>query len=355
MGDMFDYLSWRGDLSFAAVPFGSADALVLSSLVYLDFQGIVPADMEAPLSLRRVAEAFDSLPDGENRARVRKDLELLRAAAGCARYANTRLGFYRTRLLESEETQFAAMAWLLEDGTVFLSFRGTDNTLVGWKEDFNMSFQDSVPAQREAASYTREYMDSFPVLLRLGGHSKGGNLAVYAGSKMGPDRQKRILAVYNLDGPGFAEKMLADPGYLALVPRIRTYIPESSIIGLLLEREEPYCVIQSRWVGALQHEPYSWEILGGDFARAEEMSAGSLFADRTVKNWIRDMSRQERESLVEALYRLLRAGGASRVRELLRPRSFYAFIKTLSQEPELKQRLKAELPELLRAAKAARN
>lgn len=352
---MFDYISWRGDLSFSAVPFGPVDALVFSSLVYLDFQGVVPSDMAHPVPLHVAAEAFGALADSGERTRVKEDLALLKAAGASPRFRNTRLGFYRTRLLEAEQTQFAAMAWLLEDGTVFLAFRGTDGTLIGWKEDFNMSFQSSVPAQREAADYTREFADSFPVLLRLGGHSKGGNLAVYAGAKLGAQRQKRLLAVYNLDGPGFTESLLGDPGYLALVPKIHTYIPESSVIGILLEHEDAYTVIKSRQVGVLQHEPYSWEIMGGDFVHVGQMSPGSRFVDRTIKNWIRDMSREDREALVEAMYRLLSAGGASQVEELLHPRSIRAFFKTLSGDRELQKRLGSELLELLRAAHESLN
>ena len=351
MGDMFDYIRWRGDLAFSEVPFGPVDALIFSSLVYLDFRGVVRETMDYPVPLAVAATAFSALTDARDRARLKRDLELLQAAAQAPRFRNTRLGCYRTRLLESEQTQFAAMAWQLDDGTVFLSFRGTDNTLIGWKEDFNMSFQSSVPAQREAAGYTREFADSFPVLLRLGGHSKGGNLAVYAGAKLGPERQKRVLTVYNLDGPGFTEAMLRDPGYLAMVPKIRTYIPESSIIGILLEHEEAFSVIKSRLVGALQHEPYSWEIMGGNFVPVEEMSAGSRFVDQTVKNWIRDMSREDREAFVEAVYRLISAGGASRVAQLLHPKTLKGFVKTLASEPELQKLLGSEMLELFRAAR----
>ncbi len=354
MGDMLEYIRWRGDLSFSAVPFGPVDALIFSSLVYLDFQGIVQENMDHPVPLHVAASAFATLTDARIRARVKRDLQLLQAAAQAPRFRDTRLGCYRTRLLESEQTQFAAMAWQLDDGTVFLSFRGTDNTLIGWKEDFNMSFQTSVPAQREAAAYARDFADSFPVLLRLGGHSKGGNLAVFAGAKLGPERQKRVLEVYNLDGPGFTEGILRDPGYLALVPKIRTYIPESSVVGILLEHEESFSVIKSSLVGVLQHEPHSWEVLAGDFVHVGELSAGTRFVDRTVKNWIRDMSREEREALVEDLYRLISAGGASRVEELLHPKTLQGFVKTLTADHELQKHLGSEILELLRAIRQSR-
>lgn len=349
MGDMFDYISWRGDISFEDVPFGPVDALVFSTLVYLRFEGIVPGDMRYPVPLHVAADAFSALADADDRVRSRNDLALLRAAAGAERFRKVRLCCYRSRLLEQEQTQFAAMACILSDGTAFLVFRGTDNTLVGWQEDFNMSFCDSVPAQREAAAYVKDFADQWPVLLRLGGHSKGGNLAVYAGAKQDSMTQRRILGIYNLDGPGFTESMLADAGYQAMLQKIHTYIPESSIIGMLLEHEEAYSVIKSRQIGLLQHEPYSWEVMGGDFIHVKEISAGSQFTDRAIKNWIRDMSKEDRAALVETIFELIRAGGASEIKELLHPRSIHAFFKTLKNNGQTRRLLAGEFLELLRA------
>lgn len=349
MGDMLEYIRWRGDLSFSDVPFGPVDALIFSSLVYLRFEGIVPQDMQHPVPLHVAADAFSALSDAESRVRNRNDLALLTAAAGSARFRDIRLCFYRSKLLEQEQSQFAAMACMLSDGTAFLVFRGTDNTLIGWKEDFNMSFCDSVPAQREAAAYTEAFASQWPVLLRLGGHSKGGNLAVYAGAKQTASIQKRILGIYNLDGPGFTDPMMGDAGYLAIVPKIHTYIPESSVIGILLEHEEAYSVIKSHQIGPLQHEPYSWEIQGGDFVHVKEMSAGSQFVDKTIKNWIRDMTKEDREILVETIFELIRSGGANNLKDLLHPKSIRAFFKTLKDNPQTQKLLAGEFLELLRA------
>jgi len=353
LGDMFDYLNWRGDLTFTDVPFCPVDALILSSLVYLRFEGILPEDMAHPVPLHVAADAFLSLADANSRVRSRNDLPLLQAAAKSSRFQNTRLGFYRSKLLEQEQSQFAAMACMLSDGTAFLAFRGTDNTLIGWKEDFNMSFCDSIPAHREAAAYTNDFAMQWPVLLHLGGHSKGGNLAVYAGAKQDDNIQKRILGIYNLDGPGFTDSMMGDRGYLTMVPKIRTYIPESSIIGILFEHEEAYSVIKSRQIGLLQHEPYSWDIMGGDFIHVKEMSAGSQFADRTIKNWIKGMTDQEREAFVEAVFELLSAGGASQVSDLLQPKNIRAFFKALKANTQTQQLLAEEFLEILHAAKTA--
>ncbi len=353
MSNMMDYLTWRGDLSFIQVPPNPVDALILSTLVYCGFEGIVAEDLSRTVSLPEAAQAFTALPDHRQRLRRKMDLGLLTAAAEAPRFQDIQLCFYRSILVPEEEIQFAAMTCLLPDGSAFLAFRGTDYSLAGLKEDLNMAFADSVPAQRAAAAYTKEFADRFSGPLRLGGHSKGGNLAVYAAAKAEPALQSRILAVYNLDGPGFTEGFLADEGYLAMVPRIQTVIPQSSIIGILLEHIGDCTVIQSSQVGPLQHEPHSWDVLGSGFVQVEQMSGSSQFVDKTVKNWIRDMDRQERSAFVEALYGLLTSGTASTLQELLEPKNIYRFFSTLNSDKATKKLLTGELTDLYKAAIAA--
>lgn len=353
MGTLFDYLSWRGDLSFDAVPVTPVDALIFSALSYINFQGIVPENFENPIPLHVAADAFLSLVDAQERIRVKSDLQLLRAAADVPRFRNVRLAFYRSKLIVEEETQFAAVTFLLEDGSAFLAFRGTDYSLVGWKEDFNMSFQDSVPAQREAAAYVAELAKLYPLPLRLGGHSKGGNLAVYAAAKVSPNIQKQILEVYNLDGPGFTEAMMSHSGYLDILPKIKTYIPEGSIIGMLLDQRDEYQAIKSRQLGLLQHEPYSWEIQGGNFEHTEEISKANRFTDQAITNWIRDMTPEVREAFVDATYQLLCASGASSVGELLHPKNILAFFKALNTNEESRKLITGEFVDFLKAAYAS--
>lgn len=353
MATLFDYITWRGDLSFTQDPPNAVDALIFSALSYIRYGGAVERNPNVPVLLRSAAEGYFAMEDHESRVRVKNDLDLLRAAAQSVRFGFTQLYLYRDVFIPEQETQFAAVTFLLDDGSAFLAFRGTDYSLVGWKEDFNMSFQDSVPAQREAAAYVAEVAGSYPALLRLGGHSKGGNLAVYAAAKASISTQKRILEIYNLDGPGFTEAMMHDPGYLAIVPKIQTYIPESSIIGMLLDQRDEYSVIKSRQLGLLQHEPYSWEIRAGDFERSEEISRGTLFADKAITNWIRDMTPEERGAFVDATYQLLSASGASSVGELLHPKNILAFFKALNTNEEHRKLLTGEFIEFLKAAYAS--
>lgn len=354
MATMFDYLKWRGDLSFTQDPPNAVDALIFSSLIYIHYGGCVESVPNKPVSLKTAAEDFFALPDYESRMRVKNDLELLREAAKTTRFGFTQLVNYRDLLIPEQETQFAAVTFLLDDGSAFLAFRGTDNTLVGWKEDFNMTFQQTIPAQRLAVQYVREMAAEYDAPMHLGGHSKGGNLAVFAAARSSPLVQKRILDVYNHDGPGFTKYMIGDPGYLAMVPRIRTFVPQSSVIGMLLEHEEPYTVIRSKTVSLLQHDPYSWELMGREFIRMEEITEGSRFVDAALKTWFSDMTNQERNQLVDAMFALLGTGGVESALDIFHPRNIRNYLKTLSSDDNMRRILSEEFQGLIEAAKKTR-
>lgn len=354
MATMFDYLKWRGDLTFAQDPPNAVDALIFSTLSYIHYGAQVEIHPEQPMLLRDAAETFFAREEPEKYVRVEKDLNLLHGAAQTARFGQTRITMYRDVLIPEQETQFAAMTFLLDDGSAFLAFRGTDYTLVGWKEDFNMSFQQTVPAQRMAQQYVREVAAEYALPLRLGGHSKGGNLAVFAAARSGPLLQQQILQIYNHDGPGFTKYMMGDPGYLAMVPRIQTYIPESSVIGMLLEHEEPYVVVKSRTVSLLQHDPYTWEIMGRAFVTVEEISDDSRFLDAAIKTWFADMTNQERGRLVDVLFTLLGTGGVETTLDIFHPRNTLNYLKALGADENMRKVLSQEFQGFLEAARRTR-
>lgn len=353
MANLIDYVHWRGDLTFAQDPPNAVDALVFSGLAYVRY-GPAAAHMPGDArTLKDAAEEFFAYDNLESRVRVKNDLDLLYDAARSVRFGRCRLCMYRDRLIPEEETQFAAMTFLLDDGSMMLSFRGTDNTLVGWKEDFNMTFQQTIPAQRLAQQYVQQMADFWPAPIRLCGHSKGGNLAVYAGATSAPEVQRRIQEVFNHDGPGFTQYMMEEPGYLAMVPRVKTYVPQSSVIGMLLEHEETFTVIRSNSVGILQHDLYSWELLGNQFLTVGDVTAGSHFLDATIKTWFSEMTNQERNQLVDVMFALLGTGGVGQAADIWQPKNLHAYWKTLNADPQLRRLLTTEFQALLEAAKKA--
>ena len=351
MADIFDYLLWRGDLPMDLVPPGPVDTLILSELCYIDFEGLVSGDFCHPVPLKLADQVFQALPDQADRVRVKKDAELIAACARTERFGSLRLVFYRSEWLPELQSQFAAVTVLLPEGGAMVVFRGTDNTLTGWKEDFNMSFQPCVPAQEKAL----RYLEAFARVHTTGpiwvvGHSKGGNLAVYAGSMAQPELQDRIVAIHNHDGPGFFQSMMQDPGYRAILGKTHTFLPQSSVVGMLLEHEEPYTVVKSRQVSLLQHDPYSWEVLGGDFVRMEEISENSRLMDRTIKTWLAGRTMAERNEFVDAVYELLSLGQEEDLRRVILPRNVLRYLRTLHTDEQMRSIIAREFAELFRTA-----
>ena len=344
MPDLYDYLTWRGDLPLTQAPLNPVDNLILSNLSYIHFDGLLSPDLHRPKILKQAAEEFFVLPESaqKSRVRIREDLDMLRALAEAPRFAQLELAAYDARFAPEEEMQFAAMAILPGDGSAFLSFRGTDSSMVGWKEDFNMSFLDVVPAQMAALDYVERFSARFSGPLYLGGHSKGGNLAVFAAALSQPKIRDRIRAVYNNDGPGFTDYVLSSPGYQELLTRMHTFVPQSSVIGMLLEHEETYTVVKSRHIGIFQHDPYTWEVLGGDFIRLEEVTAGSRITDRAVKSWVAGLSPQQRGQIVDSVFDLISSNDIDYTEELRQPRNLLAVLRSLKDADKGTRRLLAD-------------
>ncbi len=308
MANIFDYLLWRGDLPLSSQPFHEVDGVILARLAYMPFE-YIPA---LPLT---VAEAAQCLLAVEDLPVLQKDdLRLLETLAKSPRFQNMVLSRYVNELDGQSQTQFSAITVRLDDRSSFLSFRGTDNTLIGWKEDFNMCFVCPVPAQTLAVNYLREAAGEESGVFYLGGHSKGGNLAVYAAAFSGLG--DRVTAIYNYDGPGFDEQVLQSPGYQAVCKKVNTYVPQSSIVGMMLGHEETYTIVHSTQSGIWQHDIYSWEVRRDHFLCLETVDQSSRFIEHTLKGWIADLDHTQREQFVDAVYTVMSQTNANTLRQL---------------------------------------
>lgn len=303
--NMLDYLQWRGDLSLAAAHFQEVDALILSRVSYLPMDGVLTEDWDAGKTMAQAVQELTATqgyhllwPD---------DGPMMQLAAQSERFGGMRLCGYVNVLDTDQEKQFSAVTIRLNDQDIFVSFRGTDNTLVGWKEDFNMSFMETVPGQRQAAEYLRRAALCASGRIYVGGHSKGGNLAVYSAAFCGEDLQDRIVQVYNMDGPGFAQSIVQKPEYQRICKRILTYIPQNSVVGMLLEHEEPRQVIHSTETGLQQHNVYSWEVLRDHLIPAQGVEKSSEFIDRSLKSWLQAMDEEKRGRIIDAAFEILSA------------------------------------------------
>lgn len=317
MNTLFDYIEWRGDLSFRQSGFTAVDNLILSTLAYVPYDTVVSGLIRKDgMTLSEAAAHILKKNTSKLRIRDGRDLELLKVCAASNRYSGIRLSGYVNRIDKKEEKQFSAISMDCPDIGWFVSFRGTDLTLVGWKEDFNMSFMSPVPSQVEAVEYLDQVASSFKGKLRVGGHSKGGNLAVYAAAFCKKSVQKRILAVFNNDGPGFDASLIAKDEYQHIQDRINSFIPQSSVIGMMLEHSEHFTVIESNQSGLLQHDPYSWSIKGTDFIRVDRVTNTSVFVDQTLKDWVKNIDAEQREKFIDSLYEIISATEVNDLSEL---------------------------------------
>ena len=350
MANIMDYLDWRGDLTPQQAGINDVDLLILSRLSYFPFDGVVPSLLDG--GSVTVAEAASA--DFQKDFLLKEDRALLHALAESGRFSGMRLTGYVNKIDLDAQEQFSAVTVLPGNGEIVVAYRGTDSTLVGWKEDFNMGYLTPVPAQREAVRYLVRTADRAAGGIRLAGHSKGGNLAVYAAAFCPPDVRGRLLSVNNNDGPGFSSAVMEEPGYQAVRSRLRTFVPQSSVVGMLLDHEEEYTVVHSTQVGILQHDLYSWEVKRDDFIRLDTVSSSSRFADLTLKAWIAGMEREEREKFGDALYEILSATNAETVTELSASwfKSSVAIVQSLKNVDEPTKQLLYEL--LGRLLKSAR-
>lgn len=337
MANIIDYVLWRGDIPFAQVPLGEVDALVLSYLSYMPFDGLVAeAFSQEGALLADAAEYF--LEHGLSSScmidSTKEDCRLLEAVRDSERFGRLRLTGYVNHFDEETQEQFSAITFLPPAGPVFVAFRGTDSSVVGWKEDFNMSFASEVPAQGAALDYVMRAASVLPMPAVLGGHSKGGNLAAYAGIFAPNAVQERIACVYNFDGPGFNEQVIAGAPFHSIDMRIHTFVPQSSLIGILLWHAEPFIVVKSDAGGIFQHNPYSWQVMGGKLITLPERTRESRLAEDTIKNWLSTLDTQERKTVIDGVYSVLSASDGRNVADLFEGRNVRKILRAVSSMDE---------------------
>ena len=307
VGTVFDYLKDYGECSFTEKPFCEIDSLILSQFSYLKFDGIVPMinDLGRSVNLLQMKEhrLVDHLFADE---RWRKENTALFSAMAESRRFQTMRCNYHVNIIDTEkETQFSAITIVLEDGTVYVAFRGTDETLVGWKEDLNMIREGSVPGQRMSADYLNRISTRIRSPFYVGGHSKGGNLAVYSSVHCYNHVRGMILGVFDHDGPGFRDDITKLEGYQEIVPILHKTIPNSSVVGVLLNRNENCKIIASKNPGAMAHDPFSWLIADDAFLEYHKLKANSRRAGKFLSDMVAALSEEEIDLVINTIYQIL--------------------------------------------------
>ncbi|MDR2923810.1 MAG: DUF2974 domain-containing protein [Treponema sp.] len=340
MANLFDYISWRGDLEFDRLPFNPVDNIVFSQLSYLPMDGIVPGLHErgssavissavisgaVSVTIGELAAKYAVMqrdnPSGlSNDITVNDAISVINAIGSAPRYKDCKLFGYTNNIDIDQEKQFAAFCAIIGkkhfSKKMLVVYRGTDMTLVGWKESFNMSFITSIPSQKEAVSYLEKAAGRFRYPLIIAGHSKGGNLAIYASAFCSKLTRKRIAAIYSNDAPGFHKEVIQSGGYRAICSRIQSFIPQSSLVGMLFEHGEIPMVIKSSASGPMQHNLCSWEVTYNNMVNAGELTPQSRFIDNIICEWINQIDEGQRQQFIQAIYSILVSCNAASVADL---------------------------------------
>lgn len=355
MADILSYLDWRGDLSFEERPFNDVDNLILSELAYLDMTGIVPGPGEnGIIALKDVYPRYVQM--GYDQSCMPNDPRYLACAASqTRRFGEIRLWRYADEIDREKQIQFAAVTCFLPGGGIYVDYRGTDHSLVGWREDFNTSFMNETPGQQQAVLYLNAVMAATEGPVMVGGHSKGGNLAVYAAAFCDEIYRDRISIVYSNDGPGFNDKITETEEYRAVLPKVQLTIPESSIIGIIMDNKHASRIVRcssSNWLE--QHNPYSWQVNFQGFELAEDQSGSSRFLNSALDHWISSLTDQEKVIFVNAVFDSMEASGAATLEDLVEDKraSYNAIVKAARElDPEVQKSVVETLKKLARAGK----
>lgn len=323
MSNILTYIKNYGDLSFDKLNFNELDNLIFSQLVYINFTNIVPNQIskdefitikDASAKYYKLHQTFDTsigllIPD--------EVLPMLKLLAQSKRFSNLKLHGYIQEIDKKETKQFSSLAIEIKNGLYYIAFSGTDDTITGWKEDFNMQFMSFVPSQKAAEKYLDRYMKILKGKFILGGHSKGGNLAIYAATKCSFLKKQNIINIYNNDGPGFNKKLIESSAYKKIEDKIIHFVPEASVVGLLFNHTGKLNVVKSSQVGLFQHDAFSWKTSKTDFIECKNISTESKIINESLKAWIRQMTETEQKEFINSLFDILESTEATTLTELV--------------------------------------
>ena len=323
MSTIFDYLDYVAYDSIYDRPFKELDVLALTELTYLPFDRIVPQGDTTNIEVR-LSDAVELVDRTTDFIVTDQHLQLVDVLATSKRFKNLKLLNYVDEYDPDVQKQFAAMTYRLTMDVYLVVFRGTDDTLIGWKEDFHMTYMDHVPAQRRAASYLQNVMKEFPKgRFLVAGHSKGGNLATYACSYLPDQLSEQVHALYCYDAPGLNKSIIKTEGYQRIAHLIHRFVPQGSIVGMMLEVPEPTKIVKSRAFGGFaQHDAFTWMVEKDGFVTLDQTNPDSQQTDETLKQWVRETSADERKKFFDTFFGIFLDAGITSINDLRNLKNF---------------------------------
>ena len=322
MGNLITYVQQYEAQTFQEKLVTDIDILVLTEIAYLPFDEIVSSSFEekAAISLNQLGKEFEIIKEKEHENNpfmiTKERIQLLDVVSKSQRYKDIKVFGFMNDIDDELTKQFAAVCYQWEEESRWIIFRGTDESLTGWKEDFMMTYSDLIPAQTDAIEYLRKQAELFSGSLNISGHSKGGNLSLYASAMQEEDIQHRIQQIYCWDAPGVHRSILGTEGYQRVVSKAKRYIPQDSIVGLMLESQVPYHIIESQGSGISQHSALMWNIEDDHFVELTELTRNSQLTDQTFKQWTEVVSDEDLKLFFDTFFELFFEMGVETVNDV---------------------------------------
>ena len=348
MGNLITYVQQYEAQTFQEKLVTDIDILVLTEIAYLPFDEIVSSSFEekAAISLNQLGKEFEIIKEKEHENNpfmiTKERIQLLDVVSKSQRYKEIKVFGFMNDIDDELTKQFAAVCYQWEEESRWIIFRGTDESLTGWKEDFMMTYSDLIPAQIDAIEYLRKQAELFSGRLNISGHSKGGNLSLYASAMQEEDIQHRIQQIYCWDAPGVHRSILNTEGYQRVVSKAKRYIPQDSIVGLMLESQVPYHIIESQGSGISQHSALMWNIEDDHFVELTELTRNSQLTDQTFKQWTEVVSDEDLKLFFDTFFELIFEMGVETVNDV-----YYNFRMYMRQFFEKAYQMDTEKREIL--------
>ena len=337
--NIIDYIKKNKDKTFNDYHFNEIDNLIFSLLTYIDFTGIVPAFKNGKITLKEAAEKLSNKKKYYRGMFISNTFKMLQIMKDTKRYKDTLL--YNYMKIVNDDMQFGAITMKLPDKSIYISFAGTDSSIIGWEEDFKMTYLYPGASQKYASIYLNKAISLLDKTVRVGGHSKGGNLAICAVMNAHFWVRKKVVKINNFDGPGFLKKEIESKPYKKIEPRIKMYVPKESIIGMLLYNTPEYIVIKSKGLNILQHDAFNWQIKEKSLIRDTQSKRSKALQKKLTKK-LEELSLEERINLVKNLFNIFKNNNIKDTKEI-KIREIFKLIKEFKKLDKETQNLLTEL------------
>ena len=317
MSNLIDYVIWRGDLTFFDNRFNAVDNFILSMITYIDYDKIFTNyNPRIRFSMAVAAREFCKTTNDKDlhlgvlmpTKNIRKIFELMGRSK---RFSTIDISDFVNEIDYGKEMQFCAVTYHLTDKEMFVCFRGTDDTLVGWKEDCKLSYLNKIPAQDRAVEYLEEVARKYSEKrIYVGGHSKGGNLAKYSAIYCEDTIKDRIVFIFNNDGPGFLPGVIDETKLSLVESKIRNYIPQSSLFGQMFESHGTKTIIKSSQKGLYQHDCFSWQVRGAGVVSLKNLSTMGERHNQLFESRVMGVPMEKRGEVVDLFFNIIEQTGA---------------------------------------------